>query len=57
MFFKHIFLLFRAWGCLFHLLQASKSSTGPLKSDALVKTSGQLGKHNINANRGKVNFV
>ena len=54
MFFNHICLLFCAWGCLFHLLKASDLSTGPLNSDALVKTNGQLGKHNINSNRGKV---
>ena len=57
MFLKHICLLFSAWGCLFHLLKASKSSTGPLNSDALVKTNGQLGKYNINASREKVSLL
>ena len=55
-FLEHICFLFTVRGCLFHLLKASESSSGPLNSDALIKTNGQLGKHNINASRGKVSL-
>ena len=53
MMFLKILVCSSLMGCLFHLLKATESSTGPLNSDALVKTNGQLGKHNINDSGGK----